>query len=43
MEKDDEVLHGDGEVEEAIPLVIFNEEKKRKYFIIVIINIVLLL
>ena len=37
MEKDDEVLQGDGgaeggaeNCEEAIPLVIFNDEKKRK-------------
>jgi len=35
MEKDDEVLHGEGGLEsceEAIPLVIFNDEKKRKCF-----------
>ena len=35
MDKDDEVLHGDGggkhESEEAIALVIFNEEKKSKH------------
>ena len=43
MEKDDEVLHGDGEVEEAIPLVIFNEDKKSKHLNIIIIKIVIII
>ena len=36
MDKDDDVLQSDlyeNFPDEAIPLVIFNEEKKRKYFI----------